>query len=301
MRKEGLYCPRGDFYIDPRMSVGRAIITHGHSDHLTKGHKRYLISKASERILQHRLGPDTKYQTLDYGHDLSVNGVRISLHPAGHILGSAQVRLEWNGYTAVVTGDCKLEVDESCEAAEVLSCDHLVVESTFALPVFVWRRQELVFDEMARWCERCIERSVRPVLLCYSLGKAQRVLAGLRALAPLNVHDAVRPFVEIYEDGGIDMPLIAPVAHSPRPTIVPPGGEDWLAQWGPYQTAMVSGWTSIGPRARRPGFPLSDHVDWPGVSELVEGSKAESVWFVHGFSAEAARWYGERGLSTQAF
>ncbi len=264
-----------------------------------RGHKRYLISEASERILVHRLGSGVKYQTLAFGAELEVNGVRVSLHPAGHILGSAQVRLEWRGYTVVVTGDCKLEADKSCEMAEIIRCNHLVAESTFALPVYVWREQDQVFDEMARWCVRCIDQRVRPVLVCYSLGKAQRVMVGLRALAPLHVHDAVLPFAEIYARQGVAMPATCPIDHTLRPTIVPPGGEAWLASHGSFQAAMVSGWVSIGARARRPGFALSDHVDWPGINELVSGSGAEAVSFVHGFSSEAARWFDGQGLATE--
>ena len=281
MRAEGQYCGVGDFYIAPSRRVGRAIITHGHTAHLRKGHKCYLISEASERILVHRLGSRVKYQTLAFGAELVVNGVRVSLHPAAHILGSAQVRLEWRCYTVVVTGDCKLEADESCEVAEIVQCDQLVAESTFALPVYAWQEQSQVFDEMARWCVRCIERRVRPVLLCYSLGKAERVMVGLRALAPLHV-DAVLAFAEIYASQRVAMPATCPIDRTLRPAILPPGGEAWRANHGPFQA-------SIGPWARWPGFALSDHVDWPGLNELVAGSGAETFSLVHGFSAEAAR------------
>ena len=304
MRPEGLYCPIGDFYIDPNRRVGRAIITHGHTDHLRPGHKRYLISKASEPILHYRLShrpnsPPIQHQTLIYGEVLTVNGVHVSLHPAGHILGSAQVRLERRGYTAVVTGDYKLEADASCEEAQLLRCHLLVVESTFALPVYVWRPQNRLFEDMRRWSGRCLTDGVRPVFLCYSLGKAQRVLAGLRDLGPFHVHPAVQPFVEIYRAAGIELPTTTEIGEELAPTVVPPGGEASLAGCGPYRTALVSGWTAIGRRGRR-GFALSDHLDWPALNQVVIETGAKEAWFVHGYSGEAARWFGEKGLATRA-
>ena len=150
-----------------------------------------------------------------------------------------------------------------------------------------------MFDEMARWCVRCIERRGRPVLLCYSLGKAERVMVGLRALAPLHV-DAVLAFAEIYASQGVAMPATCPIDRTLRPAILPPGDEAWLANHGPFQA-------SIGQWARWPGFALSDHMDWPGLNELVAGSGAETVSFVHGFSAAAARWFDECGLASESF
>src|SRR3982751_2615714 len=180
-RPEGLYCPPGDFYIAPWRPVGRAVITHAHSDHARVGHGHYLAHTDSQGTLRTRLGADINLQTLPYGESIVQNGVRISLHPAGHVLGSAQVRLEHGGRVWVASGDYKTEPDGTCAPFEPVPCDTFITESTFGLPIYRWQPQAQVFDEINQWWRANIAAGKASVLFCYSFGKAQRILHGIDA------------------------------------------------------------------------------------------------------------------------
>ena len=202
LRESGLYCPPGDFYIDPWRPVARAVITHAHGDHARTGSDLYLTAAPGASVLRARLG-DVALQSLAYGERLLVNDVAISLHPAGHVLGSAQVRLEHRGEVWVVSGDYKLEHDATCAPFETVKCDQFITEATFGLPVYRWLPTELVFEEINDWWRRNREEGKASVLFAYSLGKAQRIMSGIDAsIGPIYTHGAVERLTQAYRRRG---------------------------------------------------------------------------------------------------
>ena len=309
----GIYCRVGDFYIDPWQAVDRAIITHAHADHARPGCHRYLAASESEDLLRLRLGDDIRLQPLAYGEGLTVNSVRISLHPAGHILGSAQVRIEYRGEVWVVSGDYKIEKDATCRTYELLRCHTFVTESTFGLPVFKWRPQAEIFADINRWWKDNQAQDKTSVLFAYSLGKAQRVLAGLdSALGPIFTHGAVENVIQCYRKAGINLPLTRHVgavedkrALEGAMVVAPPSANTpaYTKRFSNASKAFTSGWMQIrGMRRRRAvdrGFVLSDHSDWSGLINTIETSRAETVWVTHGYTAELAQYLREQGLDAQ--
>jgi putative mRNA 3-end processing factor len=309
----GLYCELGDFFIDPWRPVGRAVITHAHADHARGGNVRYLAARPGERILKARLGPDAAIQTIDYGDSLQLNSVNVSLHPAGHVLGSAQIRIEYKGQVWVVSGDYKVEPDSTCQPLEPIECNTFITESTFGLPIYRWHHQSQVFDEINRWWQRNKEAGKASLLFAYSLGKAQRLLAGVDpTIGPIYAHGAVYNMSEEYRASGIALPHMAYVADMARGTkyggsliLAPPSAiaSQWTRQFGPTSTAFASGWMRIrGTRRRRSidrGFVLSDHADWPGLNEVIQNTGAERVIVTHGYSAELVRWLLSQGIDAQ--
>ncbi len=310
MRDAGLYCPRGDFYIDPWTPVERAVITHAHADHARAGSLNYLCSKTCAPILHARLGPEITVQELDYHTPLSIGSVSVSLHPAGHILGSAQVKVERGGYSWVISGDYKITPDPTNEAFQPVRCNCFVTEATFALPIFRWPSSAETFAEINGWWEqnRCNKRA--SVLYGYSLGKAQRLIAGVDpSIGPIYTHGAVQRLNEIYRQSGIPLP---PTIYALKATtkafsgaliVAPPGmnGSAWVRRFGDFSTGMASGWMQVrGHRRRRAidrGFVLSDHADWPGLLEGIEQTGAEQVLVMHGTVAPLVRWLNEQGIS----
>jgi putative mRNA 3-end processing factor len=260
------------------------------------------------------LGGETTIEALDWGETVSLNGVRVSLHPAGHILGSAQVRIEHRGEVWVVSGDYKTEPDPTCSAFEPVRCDVFVTESTFGLPVYRWPSQDSVFHEVNSWWRGNQEAEQASLLLAYSLGKAQRLLAGIDAtIGPIFTHGAVEAMNAVYRAGGIDLPQTRHVAEAPTDTdwtraliVAPPSaaGSSWIRRFGSLSVGFASGWMRIrGARRWRSadrGFVLSDHVDWPALNKAVDATGAGSVWVTHGYSEAAARWLRERGLEAEA-
>jgi len=309
----GLYCPAGDFYVDPWLPVDRAVITHAHADHAYPGSRAYLTARPGETLLRARVGGEAKIQALDYGEPVSLNGLRVSLHPAGHILGSAQVRIESGGEVWVVSGDYKLEPDPTCAAFEPVACDTFVTESTFGLPIYRWPPEAEVFADIQAWWTANQEAGKASMLFAYSLGKAQRVLAGLAGAAPIYTHGAVENFCRLYREAGI---ALAPTTHAtsaPAATdwsraliLAPPSanGTPWMRRFGPISTGFVSGWMRIrGARRRRSldrGFVLSDHADWPGLMSAIRLSGATRVWVTHGYRAPVAQWLKQQGLDAVA-
>jgi putative mRNA 3-end processing factor len=310
----GLYCAGGDFYVDPWRPVDRAVVTHAHSDHACAGSRAYLTARQGTALLRARVGADATIQALDYGERVSLGGVHVSLHPAGHILGSAQVRIESGGEVWAVSGDYKLEPDPTCSVFEPVACDTFVTESTFGLPIYRWPAQAKVFAEIGDWWAANRHAGKTSVLFAYSLGKAQRVLAGLDASAgPIYTHGAVENFCRIYREAGI---ALAPTTHTgaaPAATdwsrgliVAPPwaNGTPWMRRFGPLSTGFVSGWMRIrGARRRRSldrGFVLSDHADWPGLMSAIRGSGASHVWVTHGYRAPMVEWLKQQGLDAHA-
>ncbi|MGF1474286.1 MAG: ligase-associated DNA damage response exonuclease [Geminicoccaceae bacterium] len=310
LEKAGLYCPAGDFYIDPWAPVGRALITHGHSDHARVGHHTYVATRASEPILRHRLG-EIDVTPVRFGDTMNIGDALVSFHPAGHVLGSAQIRVEVDGKVWVVTGDYKREDDESCEAFELVPCDTLVTEATFALPIYRWDPGERVVAEILSWWRDNRAQGTTSILFCYALGKAQRLLAELEPHVdgPVFLHGAMAAMVDIYRQSNRRLAPTALVADQPKSekfkgelVIAPPSamGTTWMRRFTNPSTAFVSGWMRVrGQRRRRGydrGFVLSDHVDWPDLLRTIEETGASRVLPTHGYTDILARYLVERGL-----
>jgi putative mRNA 3-end processing factor len=309
----GLYCPAGDFFIDPWRPVGRAVVTHGHSDHARRGCRRYLAARPGARVLRTRLGEDAAIDTVPYGAVVEHNGVRIALHPAGHILGSAQVRLEHRGRVQVVSGDYKVEPDPTCAPFEPVRCHVFVTESTFGLPIYRWPGQAQVLADVNAWWRANREEGKPSLLFGYALGKAQRLLAGLDpGIGPIFTHGAVDKLTRDYRASGVPLPPATYVGDAPAGTpwkgaliLAPPSayGTPWTRKFGPHATGFASGWMRIrGARRRRAvdrGFVLSDHADWPGLLQAVRATGAEQVWVTHGYVAVLVRYLREQGLDAR--
>jgi putative mRNA 3-end processing factor len=324
-RPEGLYCPPGDFYIDPWRPVARAIITHAHADHARRGHGHYLAAAPAEGVLRARLG-DITLQPLAYGEPVDHFGVRVSLHAAGHVLGSAQVRLEHGGEVWVASGDFYVagepadagnprEDNATCAPFEPVRCHTFITESTFGLPIYRWQPQREVFDDINRWWQANADAGRASLLMAYSFGKAQRILAGVDAsIGPIVVHGAVEPLNRAYREQGVPLPAtrlvtdVADKASLKRALVIAPPsvqGSPWLKRFGDYSDAFASGWMQLrGARRRRSvdrGFVLSDHADWPGLQRAIRATGAQRVIVTHGYEAVMVRWLTEQGLRAGAF
>jgi putative mRNA 3-end processing factor len=310
----GLSCAAGDFHIDPWQPVARAIITHAHGDHLRSGSGSYLVAAEGEMLVRQRLPPDAEVHAVPYGRPVDFGPVRVSLHPAGHILGSAQVRIEHAGQTWVVTGDYKRAADPTCAPFEVVRCDVLVSEATFALPIYRWEEPRVVAQDIHAWWQRNRERGIASLLHAYALGKAQRVLAELLAFSdqPVFVHGAVAAVTDVYRAAGIAMlptlPATVPQARAYAGALVlaPPSaaGSPWIRRFGEHDSGFCSGWMRVrGDRRRRGhdrGFVLSDHADWPALLRTVEETGARRVLLTHGHSDTLVRYLGEQGIDAAA-
>jgi putative mRNA 3-end processing factor len=313
-RPEGLYCPAGDFYIDPWRPVPRAIITHAHSDHARMGHGHYLAAAAATGVLRVRLG-DVNLQTLPYCEAISHHGVRLSLHPAGHVLGSAQVRLEHGGQVWVASGDYKVAPDATCAPFEPVKCDVFITESTFGLPIYRWSLDAEIFADINRWWQRNADANKASVLCCYSFGKAQRILSGVDpAIGSIVVHGAVEPLNQAYRAAGVALPptrLVTEVTDKAdlRRALVlcPPSAaaSAWVRRFGDCSTAFASGWMQLRGARRRGGydrgFVLSDHADWPGLMGAIGATGAQRVIVTHGSIPVMVRYLGEQGLRAESF
>jgi len=317
-RPEGLYCPAGDFHIDPWRPVPRAVITHAHADHARRGHGAYLAQADGEGVLRARLG-DIRLQPLAYGEAVDMGGVRVSLHPAGHVLGSAQVRLAYRGEVWVVSGDYFLsacdDANATCAPFEPVRCDCFVTESTFGLPVYRWRPQAEVLAEVDAWWQANAEAGRPSLLMAYSFGKAQRLLAGVDpAIGPIVVHGAVEPLNRAYREAGVALPStrslddLADKADLRRALVIAPPavhGSAWARRLGDFSDAFASGWMQLRGARRRQGvdrgFVLSDHADWPGLQRAIAATGAPRVIVTHGYEAVMVRWLQQQGLQAGSF
>jgi len=313
-RPEGLYCPAGGFYIDPWRPVDRAVVTHAHSDHARTGSNHYLAAESAEAVLRARLG-DVNLQLLPYGRAIEHHGVRVSLHPAGHVLGSAQVRLEVDGEVWVVSGDYKLDPDDTCAAFEPVRCHTFITESTFGLPIYRWTPQAELFAGINAWWRANADAGRASVMFCYAFGKAQRILSGLDpSIGPILVHGAVTPLNEAYRSTGVELPAtprlteVANMAVIRRSMVLAPPsaqGTPWMRRLGDHADAFASGWMLLrGNRRRRGvdrGFVLSDHADWPGLQTAIRETGAERVIVTHGSVSTMVRWLQEQGLQAAGF
>ena len=306
----GIYCEQANVYIDPWKPVNKALITHGHADHARYGHQHYLCHHQSKPVLKLRLGENIKVQTVEYDKCITINGVNISFHPAGHILGSAQIRLEYKDCVWVVSGDYKTENDGLSGAYEPVRCNYFITECTFGLPVYKWRPQKEVFEDINHWWHKNKEAGKTTVIIGYSLGKAQRIIQGLEtSIGPIFTHGAVGNINQALRDDGISLNDTIPVTPDLNKNkfaggivVAPPSaaGTTWMRKFHPYSIGIASGWMGLrGARRRRSvdrGFVLSDHADWIGLNQAVRETGAEYVIATHGYTNAFARWLNEKGI-----
>lgn len=303
----GIFCPAGDFYIDPWRPVSRALITHGHSDHARYGHGAYLATHRALPVIRHRLGQITA-DGIDYAETRQINGVSVSFHPAGHVPGSAQIRVEHKGQVWVVSGDYKVEDDGLSEPFEAVPCHTFISECTFGLPVFHWAPQTQIVADIAAWWAGNRAQGITSILGAYSFGKAQRVMAALPALGPILTHGAVEDTTAILRAQGYTLPAtirvtaaVTPKTHPGALIIAPPSalGSAWANRFGPTSDAFASGWMALrGIRRRRSlgtGFAISDHADWVGLNQAIRATGAERVFVTHGYTAPFRQWLAEQG------
>lgn len=307
---KGLYCERGGFHIDPWNPVPSAVITHAHSDHARWGCERYLAATDGRFLLETRLGPSAKIDTLPYGKAIEHNGVSISFHPAGHVLGSSQIRIEHEGEVCVITGDYKLENDPTCRPFEPIRCHTFITESTFGLPIYRWQTADELIRGINGWWKNNRAEGKSSLIFAYSLGKAQRIMASVDAgIGPIYTHGAVENVTKAYRETGINLPPTIQVGEMPKNTkwagsliIAPPSadGSVWAKKFAPTSTAVASGWMAVrGARRRRAvdrGFVLSDHADWPGLLSAIKETGASKVLATHGFASVLARHLRDQGL-----
>jgi len=307
---EGLYCAAGNFHIDPWRAVDYAVTTHAHSDHVRWGSARYLTSSDGETVLRARLGPAASISTIPYSEVRTINGVRLSLHPAGHILGAAQVRVEYQGEVWVVSGDYKVEADLTTASFEPIRCHTFITESTFGLPIYRWPTPAVIFDQINAWWRANQIAKRASILYGYALGKAQRMLAGIDAsIGSIYTHGAVEKFNQAYRAAGVALPPTIPVWQAGKVDwsqaliVAPPSahGSPWERKFGAHSAAFASGWMRIrGTRRRRAvdrGFVLSDHADWPGLLSTIKATGAEQIGVTHGYTAVLSRWLLDQGLA----
>jgi putative mRNA 3-end processing factor len=299
----GLYCEAGDFYIDPWRPVSKAIITHAHADHSRPGHAAYLAHHDSEPAMRLRLG-HIHFSGLAYGESIRIGRTRVSLHPAGHIYGSAQVRIEDSSGVWVITGDYKTTPDGVCAPFEPVRCDHLITECTFGLPVFNWPDQNTVMESIRMWWQELANQGRVAVIAAYSLGKAQRIINHLEdGPGKIFVHGAIANMNEALVNHGLPIVKTIPIDAGQtfddwkgHLVVCPPAalGTSWMKRFKNAGTAVASGWMHLrGTRRRRSvdrGFVLSDHADWQGLNDAVAASGAKHVYATHGYRDTFSKW-----------
>lgn len=307
-RKEGLYVPPADVYIDPWRRVKKALITHGHSDHSRWGHQQYVCARESKPIIRHRLG-DVSISTVEFGEILRVNDVQFTFYPAGHIVGSAQILVEYKGERWVVSGDYKVEDDGISGTFEPVPCHTFITECTFGLPIYSWIPQSEVFDKINQWWANNRDMGVTSLLTGYSVGKAQRLLAGLdTSIGPIYTHGAVEQMTEVLRQSGVKLPpttyLTADVSKEDLAgamVIAPPGatGSAWMKRFKKVSIANASGWMQLRGARRRGGadrgFVLSDHADWEGLNEAIKATGATRIYATHGYTDIFRKWLASQG------
>lgn len=306
----GIYCPDAGVYIDPWKPVDRAIITHAHSDHARWGMKHYLAHKDSEAILRLRLGQDISLETLEYGKPFTINGIKFSLHPAGHIIGSAQIRVERNGEVWVASGDYKIQDDGFSVPFEVVKCNTFITESTFGLPIYKWSSNKASMDEILEWWKQNQLEGKASVLMGYALGKVQRIIKGIQPFpGPVYAHGAVYNVNQRLREAGFDLPMIEYASADldkkkfrDALILAPPSALDtkWLKRFEPLSTGYCSGWMAVrGAKNRRAidrGFVISDHADWNDLNSAIRETGAEKVYVTHGFTDTFAKWLRENNI-----
>lgn len=309
----GIFCAQANVYIDPWKPADYAIITHAHADHSRFGNKHYLCHHLSKPIIRYRLGENISITSVEYEESFHINGVKFSLHPAGHIIGSAQVRVEYKGETWVVSGDYKLEDDGISTPFEAVTCNVFITECTFGLPVFKWPNQEVTFESINQWWKDNKANGRASLITAYSLGKAQRILNGIDpSIGKMYCHGAIDKMQTVLEQIGFDFPELIYIdgsqdkqAFEGSLVIAPPSVLDsaWQKKIGPCSTAMASGWMALrGTRRRRSvdrGFIMSDHADWDGLNQGIDATGCEKVITTHGYTSIFSKWLNEKGLEAK--
>lgn len=305
----GIYCATGDFYIDPWKPVKYAIITHAHSDHARRGHENYLAHYLSLEVLKYRLG-DINIQTIAYNESTIINGVKVSFHPAGHIIGSAQIRVEYKGEVWVTSGDYKLEDDGLSTPFEPVKCHSFISECTFGMPVYKWKAQKGIFEDIKCWWEQNISEGRSTVLAGYSLGKAQRIMYNTEAsLGPIYTHGAIENINEALRRNSVALPATVRITMDTNKNkirkgiiICPPSAIEtpWIRKFQPFSLGYCSGWMTLRGVKRRTsadrGFIISDHADWDGLVSAITATGCESVYLTHGYTASFARYLSDIGF-----
>jgi putative mRNA 3-end processing factor len=309
LSSKGFYCEPGNFYIDPWRPVDTALITHGHADHARSGMKKYVCHQFSVPILKSRIGSDIQIQGVQYQETLYVNGVKVSFHPAGHIIGSAQIRLEYKGRIIVFSGDYKIQDDGLSTPFESVKCHEFVTESTFGLPIYNWLSVEAQNLQLQQWVLQNHAAGKNTVIVGYSLGKAQRIMKALDGIAALNVHYSIHKLNEAYERVGIKLPRYQPIdlrenlkGLEKAVIIVPPSllNSNVIKKIPNMVHAICSGWMQVrGARRWRSadaGFAMSDHADWNGLLTAVKETGAEKVYVTHGQTEIFSKYINELGI-----
>ena len=300
----GIYCERGDFFIDPWRPVDCALITHAHSDHSHPGHKSYISTESSRPFIESRLG-EIKIKGRAYGEKFKMGDTWVSFHPAGHVLGSAQVRVEYKNCVWVASGDYKRTLDPSCQPFEVVECDSFITEATFGLPIYHWESGATTAKKILEWSQAYRGPSL---VFCYAFGKAQRILAELHLLSnrPVYLHGAMERLTQLYRDQNVPLIETKKVSEQDKNydfagdlILAPPSAHrsQWMKRFKLPQTAFASGWMAVRGQKRRrgyeSGFVLSDHADWPELLETIRATKAKDVYVTHGQSDVLARYLRE--------
>ncbi|WP_299049851.1 ligase-associated DNA damage response exonuclease [uncultured Polaribacter sp.] len=307
--KKGIYCIPGKFYLDPWYPVDYAIISHAHADHARWGNKHYLCHHHSKAVLQHRIGKDISIESLGYKQSKTINEVKVSFYPAGHIIGSAQIRLEYKGYIVVFSGDYKTQPDFLTTPFEPVKCHEFITESTFGLPVYKWKEETELQEELQNWVYQNQQNNRTSVFFGYSLGKAQRLLKLLEGVDDIFVHSAIDNLNNALISSGIDLPKSTLItadfkkaAVQNKIVILPPAllGSKLLKRIPNAATAICSGWMHIRGNRRwkgvDAGFAVSDHADWDGLLSAVKATEAEKVYVTHGSQAVFSKYLNEIGI-----
>jgi putative mRNA 3-end processing factor len=311
-RSEGIYCSAADVYIDPWKPVKNALITHGHADHSRWGHSYYLCTHAARPVIEYRLG-NINVQSVDYGEEVTINGVKFSFHPAGHIIGSAQIRVAHKGEIWVASGDYKLQKDGISEEFESVRCHAFITESTFGLPIYKWQPQAEVMRDINDWWRKNKEEGKVSVIGSYALGKAQRLIQNLDlSIGSIYTHGAVENTNRVLRKQGIKLPPTTRITKELQKkefpgniVIATPSAmqSSWMRRFSPVSTALASGWMTLrGARRRRSadrGFVLSDHADWEGLNTAIKATGAERVFVTHGYTDIFSKWLRDEGYDAQ--
>jgi putative mRNA 3-end processing factor len=316
--ERGLYCSEGDFYIDPHRTVDQAVVTHAHSDHARKGSRNYYCESSGVGLLKVRLGKKIQVQGIPYKEPFLLGGVSLSFHSAGHILGSAQVRIQKGGEVWVVSGDYKRELDPSCEPFEVVTCDTFITEATFGTPKYIWNKNQDYGKQIYDWWKQNSTKGRNSILFGYSLGKAQRILALLAPYMdrPVVIYETLVELTDCYRKEGRKLASTRALSDFETTEVIQ--GELILAppsilraslaeRLGDYETAFASGWmaeksadNSFGRSQYDQGFVISDHADWNDLNQTIAETGAKRIFVLHRNNGALVRHLRKLGLEAHS-
>lgn len=310
---KGIYCEQADIHIDPWKKVKKALITHGHSDHARKGMGAYMCTNDCVPILKLRLGKNIKIRGVEYGEKVMINGVQFSFHPAGHVIGSAQIRVEYKGEVWVVSGDYKTVNDGISGEFEPVKCNTFITESTFGLPMYNWDSQEQIFNKINNWWKQNQADGKVSLITAYSLGKAQRIIHNLdHSIGKVFTHQSIENTNKVIRNYGIPLAdtILATKEYSyddyQGSIVIAPSSaanSNWAKPLGDFRIGVASGWMQIRKaRKQRPadiGFVLSDHADWTGLNTAIKETGAQEIFVTHGYSEIFSEYLKEQGYDAK--